>query len=127
MSKRRSAIPNPGELSESHRAKLIERADELGPSSERETRLYAQWERFAVRHELLLSGIGLAWFWFSVSIWARWITLPDIPFVTDEMVLVFTVIYNVGWWGYIRPRIEKLKAEAQAAGEDTDNMVKADG
>ena len=124
MSDKRSILPNPNELSPKARAKLIARADELGPSTAREKALYARWERVFARHEFLFSAFGLAWFWFSVAIWARWITLPDIPFVTNQVVLVWTVIYNVGWWSYIRPRIEKLKAEAKAADNE---VVKADG
>jgi len=124
LNAKRTGLPNPGELSPSARASMIARADELGPSTERETRLYARWEKFFARHEFVLSAIGLAWFWLSIAVWARWITLPDIPFVTDRLVLIWTVIYNVGWWGYLRPRIEKLKAEAQAA---KDEMVKANG
>ena len=120
--KQAGTLPNPSELSPQMRDKMIKRADELGPSTDREKQLYARWERVFARHEFLFSAIGLAWFWLSVSIWARWITLPDIPFITDKMVLIFTIIYNVGWWSYIRPRIEKLKAEAEAARE-----VKSDG
>jgi hypothetical protein len=82
--------------------------------------LYARFAHTAARHSVLFSGIALAWLWFSIAIWARWITLPDIPFLTDQQIATLGTVYNVGWWGILRPRIEKMKKAHQLSQEQVD-------
>ena len=108
------------DMTEKERTKLLARADELGPSSDTETALFAHWYPTAVKYEWLLSGIAFAWAWLSISLYANWVSLPDLPYVTDRNVLIASIAYNVGWWAYLRPRIERLKADylAERKAED---------
>ena len=66
--------------------------------------------RFFIRHERLFGIAGMVWLAVSCASYARFIDLPDIPFVTDEMALYFSAAYNAGWWGFVRPAIERRKA-----------------
>jgi len=67
---------------------------------------------FAVRHEKPLSSIALGWFVLSCA--ATWIPLPEIPFFTDDNAWMGAGPCNAIWWGYLRPRILGLQAEADA-------------
>ena len=66
--------------------------------------------RFLIRHERLFGIAGMIWLAVSCASYARFIDLPDIPLVTDEMALYFSATYNAGWWGFVRPAIERRKA-----------------
>lgn len=72
---------------------------------------------FAVRHEKPLSSIALGWFVLSCAATTGWIPLPKIPYFTDHNAWVTSGPLNAIWWGYLRPRILSLRAEADA--EDT--------
>lgn len=63
------------------------------------------------RHERLLSIFGGVWLAVSCAVYARFISLPDIPFLTDEAAIYLAAAYNAVWWGFLRPAIEKRKAE----------------
>lgn len=65
--------------------------------------------RFAERHKRLLGVSGFVWLMLSSASYARFVTLPDIPFVTDEMALYASAAYNAGWWGLVRPQIERRR------------------
>ena len=93
--------------------------DHLEQPTRVEGDLYARFARMAARHSVLFSTIALAWLWFSIAIWARWITLPDIPFLTDQQIATLGTVYNVGWWGFVRPRIEKLKKAHELSQDKT--------
>ncbi|MBD2841696.1 hypothetical protein [Erythrobacter rubeus] len=75
---------------------------------------------YVERHSKAFSILGLAWLWFSIAVWARWITLPEIPFLTKDQVATLGIIYNAGWWGFVRPRIMKMKS-AYDAEKDVSN------
>ena len=66
--------------------------------------------RFFIRHERLFGIAGMVWLAISCASYARFIDLPDIPFVTDEMALYFSAAYNAAWWGFLRPAIERRRA-----------------
>lgn len=74
-------------------------------------------ERFIAlteRHERLISLIGAGWFAFGCAAYAKFIILPDLPFLTDEVVLYSGAAYNALWFGFGRPAVErhkKLKAD----------------
>ena len=66
--------------------------------------------RFFIRHERLFGIAGMVWLAVSCANYARFIDLPDIPFVTDEMALYFSAAYNAAWWGFVRPAFERRKS-----------------
>ena len=75
--------------------------------------------RFFIRHERLIGIAGMVWLAVSCASYARFIDLPDIPFVTDEMALYLSAAYNAGWWGFVRPAIDRRKGELmQRSGTD---------
>ncbi len=63
------------------------------------------------RHEKLLSIFGGIWLAVSCAVYARFISLPDIPFLTDQTAIFLAGGYNAIWWGFLRPAVEKRKAE----------------
>ena len=69
--------------------------------------------RFAVRHERAIEIMGGAWFVVSCAAWARFIDLPEIPFVTDEMALYASAAFNALWWGFAQPALQKRKAQLE--------------
>ncbi len=62
-------------------------------------------------HERLLSIFGGLWLAVSCAVYARFISLPDIPFLTDQNAIFLAGGFNAVWWGFLRPAIEKRKAE----------------
>lgn len=75
------------------------------------------WVRFAARHEKLLSGIGIVWFWLGVAVNAGFVELPRILLLTDRAAMIAAVAFNVGWWGFVRPYIERMQARGPLAKE----------
>ncbi|MEE9433135.1 MAG: hypothetical protein V3V15_02710 [Sphingorhabdus sp.] len=65
---------------------------------------------FGMRYETLLSIIGGIWLAASWAVYARFVSLPDIPFLTDQTAIFLSSGYNAFWWGFLRPKIEKRKA-----------------
>ena len=58
-----------------------------------------------------LSIIGGVWFVASCAVYARFISLPDLPFLTDQTAVFVSAGYNAIWWGFLRPALEKRKVE----------------
>lgn len=71
-------------------------------------------ERFAARHERAIALLAGLWFWLNVAHTARFVDLPDIPFVTDRNALWLSAAFNAGWWGFLRPAIERRRVERMA-------------
>ena len=67
--------------------------------------------RFGVRHERAIEVVGGIWFALSCAVYARFIDLPDIPLLTDEMALYGSAAANGLWWGFVRPAFLKRQAE----------------
>jgi hypothetical protein len=72
-------------------------------------------ERLA-RHARGISIAAAIWFWFAVAVQARWIGLPDLPWLSEAGVLWAGVVFNAIWWGFLRPAIERRR-KARAAAE----------
>ena len=66
----------------------------------------------ADRHERLFTIGGAIWLALSCAAYARFIDLPEIPFVTDRNAWMFSGAYNAIWWGFIHPQIDKRRAGA---------------
>jgi hypothetical protein len=73
----------------------------------------------AVRHEKVLSGIAVAWFVLTWAAAARFIALPDVPYLTDHSAWMISGPWNAIWWGFLRPQIIQRKAELQEQGEES--------
>ena len=67
--------------------------------------------RFLIRKERLFGIAGTLWLAASCANYARFIDLPDIPYVTDEMALYVSAAFNAAWWGFVRPAIERRKVD----------------
>ena len=71
---------------------------------------------FAIRYEKPLSYIALAWFVVSCAATARFLPVPEIPYVTDRNSWMVAGPWNAIWWGFLRPAILKRKAALVANG-----------
>ncbi|WP_284124185.1 hypothetical protein [Parerythrobacter aestuarii] len=65
--------------------------------------------RFALRHEKLLSALAIGWFVLTCAAYARFIPVPDIPYVTDRNSWMLSGPWNAIWWGFLRPAILRRK------------------
>ena len=72
----------------------------------------------ANRHSKLVALLGFAWLAVSSAHSARFIELPDIPFVTDRMAMYAAAAWNGVWWGFLHPAIKRRQdALVNAGGE----------
>ena len=58
--------------------------------------------------------VGAIWFAFGCAVYAKFITLPALPFLTDDVVLYSGAAYNAVWWGAARPAIERRRRKLLA-------------
>lgn len=65
--------------------------------------------RFGVRYERPLGWLALAWFVLGCAAAARFIALPEIPFVTDRNAWMISGPVNGLWWGWLRPSLQRRK------------------
>lgn len=66
------------------------------------------------RHERAITVVLGAFFVVSCAVYARFITLPDIPRI-DEQTIFFWVsaAFNAIWHGFARPALDKRKKQRQ--------------
>lgn len=64
-----------------------------------------------VRFERPLSWIAVIWSVLSIAAYARFISLPDVPYITDRNAWMFAAPWNAIWWGFLRPEIERRTEE----------------
>lgn len=72
-------------------------------------------ESLLAPHARLISILGAIWFWLGIAIYARFLRLPDWPWLPDELLFWSGVAFNAVWWGFLRPAIERRRAERTAA------------
>ena len=70
--------------------------------------------QFVSRHDKALSILSGLWLALSCAAYARFIDLPDIPFVTDQNAWVFSGAWNAAWWGFLHPAIAKRRKAIEA-------------
>lgn len=74
--------------------------------------------RLSEHHKRTLSVVGAAWFALGCAVYARFLELPEIPYLTKEVALYSGAAYNAIWWGFARPAIERrtkaLKSKKEA-------------
>ncbi len=66
-----------------------------------------------VRFERPLSWIAVIWSVLSIAAYARFISLPDLPYITDRNAWMVAAPWNAIWWGLLRPEIERRTAELE--------------
>ncbi|WP_156787387.1 hypothetical protein [Erythrobacter sp. SD-21] len=66
-----------------------------------------QFIRLIDRHRRLVSIVGAIWFAVGCAVYAKLLTLPAIPFLTDDVALYSGAAYNAIWWGFARRAIER--------------------
>jgi hypothetical protein len=70
----------------------------------------------------LLTGVGAVSFALSCASYAGFIHLPKFQFLTGLPALIFSVVYNAVWWGFVYPRVdENRKRRAVEREEATKN------
>ena len=63
--------------------------------------------RFAIRHKRALTIGGAIWFWASMAVYARFVSLPDLPDWARHGFFWAGVAFNAVWWGFVRPALER--------------------
>ncbi|EDL48394.1 hypothetical protein [Erythrobacter sp. SD-21] len=75
--------------------------------------------RWFGRHQRVLGVAGLVWLALSSAVYARFISLPDIPFLTDEIALYASAAYNAIWWGFLKPALLRRSSQLRGDGVET--------
>ena len=76
-------------------------------------RIFNQVANIAARHEKLLGMLAFAWMMFTGAVYARFIELPDIPYLTDRNAWMISGPWNMLWWCYLQPKLAKHKHELE--------------
>lgn len=63
--------------------------------------------RFIDRHRRLFSIVGAIWMAVGCAVYAKFLKLPTFQFLPDDVILYSGAVYNVFWWGFARPAIER--------------------
>ncbi len=63
----------------------------------------------------VLSIAAAIWFWLGIAVYARFIRLPDWPWLSEAAVMWTGIAVNAVWWGILRPAIEKRRKLRDAA------------
>jgi hypothetical protein len=64
------------------------------------------------RWKLPLSILSAAWLVVTIAAHARFITMPELKFLTGLPATIAASAWNGLWWGYLRPQLELRKATA---------------
>lgn len=57
------------------------------------------------RHRLAVSIVAGIWFWTGCAVYARFITLPDLPPWIEQAYFWSGAALNGIWYGFLYPRI----------------------
>lgn len=63
----------------------------------------------ADRYRRLLSLLGALWFTLGCAVYAKFVVVPDVPFLTDDIVLYSGAAYNALWFGFVRPLVVRRR------------------
>ena len=55
------------------------------------------------------------WFWLGIAVYARFIRLPQWPWLPEQALFWTGVVFNAGWWGFLRPAIERRRTRRSLA------------
>lgn len=56
-----------------------------------------------------ISIVAVIWFWVGIALQARFISLPELPWLSERAVFWAGVIFNAAWWSWLRPVIEQRR------------------
>lgn len=63
-----------------------------------------------------ISIAGAIWFWAGCALYARFISLPELPFLTEPMVFWSGAVFNAVWYGFLYPAIQRRRKAREATG-----------
>lgn len=64
---------------------------------------------WSVRNSRIVSYASLAMTFVTGAVYARFITIPDIPYITEDMLFWGSIGWNAIWWGYIHGELQKRR------------------
>lgn len=67
-------------------------------------------------HARAISILAMVWFRAGIALQARFIRLPELPFISERGVFWAAVVFNAVWWGWLQPAIESRR-QARASAE----------
>lgn len=71
---------------------------------------------FEARHERVISFLLGGWLFASCAVYARFITLPDIPHIDEGPIFFWgSAAFNAVWWGLARPALQRRKEARRIA------------
>jgi hypothetical protein len=73
-------------------------------------RLLDRLTRLALCHRRAIGVVGAIWFALSCAVTARFITLPEIPWLNDRMLFWAASAWNAVWWGFLNPALQRRMA-----------------
>ena len=67
-------------------------------------------------HARAISIAAAIWFWLGIAIYARFIRLPELPWLPEAAIFWAGVAINAIWWGFLHPAIRRRRAARERAG-----------
>lgn len=74
-------------------------------------------DAFAARHQRAFGIAGAGFLALTTAVYAQFIELPKFDWLSERTLMIASIVYNAGWWGFVHPRIE-ARREARAAQAD---------
>jgi hypothetical protein len=65
-------------------------------------------------HAKAISILAAIWFWLSIAIYAGFVRLPQLPWLSDRALFWAGLAFNAAWWGFLRPAIEQRRKAVRA-------------
>jgi hypothetical protein len=66
-------------------------------------------------HAKAISILAAIWFWLSIAIYAGFVRLPQLPWLSDRALFWAGLAFNAAWWGFLRPAMEQRRKARGAA------------
>lgn len=66
-------------------------------------------------HANAVSIAAAVWFWLGIGVYARFIRLPELPWLAADALFWGGVAFNAVWWGFLRPAIESRRSRRETA------------
>ena len=71
-------------------------------------------------HSKAISILAAIWFWLGIAIYARFIRLPELPWLPADALFWAGVAFNAVWWGFLRPAIQARRLQRAPSAADLD-------
>jgi hypothetical protein len=56
-----------------------------------------------------ISIVAAIWFWLGAAVQARFVRLPEIPWLSESAVFWAGVAVNAVWWGFLNPALRRRR------------------